>query len=137
MSLDFFQRSSGLTQVVRNVIACSAAALSALSVKRWHSSVVAQYDVVPWEKSIHLAFTFTHGSRYSSSAIVPSLGSSLSLSTQVPNWESLKVIALDKFHVNSNLSSGNQSSEILIPQPLVREILLHKVNNSPYLRLVE
>jgi hypothetical protein len=37
----------------------------------------------------------------------PSSGGRRSLSTQVPNWESLKVIALDKIHVNSNLSSGN------------------------------
>jgi hypothetical protein len=37
----------------------------------------------------------------------PSLGGRLSPSTQVPNWESLKVIALDKMCVNSNLSSGN------------------------------
>jgi hypothetical protein len=51
--------------------------------------------------------------------------------------ESLKVIALDKNGVNSNLSSGNQSSQIIILQHLVDQILLHKVKLSPYLRLVE
>jgi hypothetical protein len=66
----------------------------------------------------------------------PSLGGRR-FSAQVPNWESLKVIALDKFHVNSNLSSGNQFPQIVIRQPFTPQILLHKVNISPYLRLVE
>jgi hypothetical protein len=65
------------------------------------------------------------------------IGGSPLVLTQVPNWESLKVIALDKFHVNSNFSSGNHILEIPIREPLTRQILLHKANNSPYLRLVK
>jgi hypothetical protein len=136
MSLDIFQRSSGLTQVVRNVIAYTAEALSALSVKRWHSSVIAQCGVVPWEKSIHLA-AISPTAPESAERYHPSLGGRGSFSAQVPNWESLKVIALDKFHVNSNLSSGNRTQQNTIYQPLANQILLHKVKLSPYLRLVE
>jgi hypothetical protein len=99
--------------------------------------VVAQYGVVPWEKSIHLASLSRTGARYSSSAIVHHWGVASRSLIQVPNWESLKVIALDKFHVNSNFSSGNHIREIPIPELLARRILLHKVNNSPYFRLVE
>jgi hypothetical protein len=120
MSLDIFQRSSGPTQVARNAIAYSAEALAAMSVKRWHSSVVAQCGVYLGKNQIHFAFTFTHGpdavERYR-----PSLGGRDSFSTQVPNWESLKVIALDKIGVNSNLSSGNQSPQIAILQYLVHK----------------
>jgi hypothetical protein len=61
----------------------------------------------------------------------------VAIAAQVPNWESLKVIALDKNGVNSNLSSGNQSPQIIIMQRLIHQILLHKVKISPYLRLVE
>ena len=38
----------------------------------------------------------------------------------VPNWESLKVIALDKNHVNYNLSSGNYCPKLTIYQLLIR-----------------
>jgi hypothetical protein len=68
MSLDIFQRSSGLTQVARKSSLSPQEALSALSVKRWHSSVVAQCGVIPWENS-STCITFTAGLDQSSAIV--------------------------------------------------------------------
>ena len=82
-------------------------------------------------------FTFSLGIPDAVERYRPSLGGCGSFATQVPNWESLKVIALDKFHVNPNISSGNLASQNTLHQPLTRRILLHKVKLLPYLRLAE
>jgi hypothetical protein len=65
--------------VAGNTITYSAEALSACRFKRRHSSVVAQYGVVPWEKSIHLASLSLSRLRIQSSAIVHHWGSPLAL----------------------------------------------------------
>jgi hypothetical protein len=86
--------------------------------------------VVPWEKCIHPPSDLYAVARYR-----PAWG--VAAPAHVPNWESLKVIALDKNGVNSNLSSGKQSPQISPSQLLIVQNLLHKVKVSPYLRLVE
>jgi hypothetical protein len=133
MSLRFFQRSSGLTQVVGNVNAYSAEAL-----RPCQSNVGIQLSLlsaVSYLGKIHPRTSPSPSALNPINRYRPSWG--VAADAQVPNWESLKVIALDKNGVNSNLSSGNQSLEITSMHRFIHQILLHKVKTSPYLRLVE
>jgi hypothetical protein len=113
MSLDFFQRSSGLTKLLG----------SPRLFRRGSTGTVGQALTIVFRRScgelpgesihLHCFHPWLHASeRYR-----PSWGGS-PLVAQVPNWESLKVIALDKFDVNSNLSSGNAVQQTAIDQHL-------------------
>jgi hypothetical protein len=73
--------------------------------------------VVPWEKCIHPPSDLYAVARYR-----PAWG--VAAPAHVPNWESLKVIALDKNGVNSNLSSGKQSPQISPIQLLIVQKLV-------------
>jgi hypothetical protein len=121
-------------QIVGNSITQSAGSIG-LSVERWHSSVVSQCGSTLGK--IHPSAVLSPTASRCDRALSSIIGGSQLLRNQVPKWESLKVIALDKFHVNSNLSSGNLADQNPIYQSLTRQILLQKVKTSPYLRLVE
>ena len=134
MSLDFFQWSSGLIQVVVNSIALSAAALAAPSVEQWHSVVVVFRQCRTREKPSTLHYPPTELEPRQRPR--PSLARG-SVASRFPKWESFKVIALDKFHVNTpyflrQLKSSNHHSSLSLPP-----FLLQQVNVSPYLRLAE
>jgi hypothetical protein len=118
MSLDIFQRSSGLTKLLgshrflrKGSIGPVAQALA----------FVCGYSVrCSYLGKIHPSASLSPSAPEVVERYRPSLGGRGSLAIQVPNWESLKVIALDKFHVNSNLSSGNFARQTTIYQRLVR-----------------
>jgi len=117
MSLDIFQRSSGLIQVVGKSIS-SPRLLYRL--RRRSAGILlslCSFSVEPWEKP---CITLSTDSEH---APVPFGIASLAgyLASRVPNWESLKVIALDKNHVNQNLSSGNHAPKTIISQSLINQ----------------
>jgi hypothetical protein len=80
-----------------------AAALSAPSVRLRCSFYRCVPSVSNHGKNQSPCITLPHGTRRPH----PALSSQGWPRVSVPNWESLKVIALDKNHVNHNLSSGN------------------------------
>jgi hypothetical protein len=109
-SLGFFNDRVGSPKLLWNAVHLAA---SLYWLRRTSDNIhlsLLQCGVVPWEKSITLSPAHTSPSAvWRSDPLLRGFGR---LTTSIPYWESLKVIAFDKITVNCNLSSGYAVSYI-------------------------
>jgi len=118
MSLDIFQRSSGLIKLLGSHRLLRSGSIGPVGqALTFVCGCSVRCNTLGKNPTTCITFALGSGCGRALSSII---GRLRLVPSQVPNWESLKVIALDNFHVNPNLSSGNSTRQTTIYQRLVR-----------------